>query len=47
MAETLAALDFRPTGSTLINSILRRPEAYHGTPAGDCQESLWGGDFDS
>ena len=26
---TLAALDFRPTYSTLINSILRRPEAYH------------------
>jgi len=26
---TLAVLDFRPTGSTLINSILRRPEAYH------------------
>jgi len=26
---TLAALDFRPTASTLINSILRRPEAYH------------------
>src|SRR6202022_3893295 len=26
---TLAALDFRPSGSTLINSILRRPEAYH------------------
>ena len=26
---TLATLDFRPTASTLINSILRRPEAYH------------------
>jgi hypothetical protein len=26
---TLAALDFRPTSSTLINSILRRPEPYH------------------
>ncbi len=26
---TLAALDFRPTSSTLINSIFRRPEAYH------------------
>jgi 4-alpha-glucanotransferase len=26
---TLAALDFRPTDSTLINSIQRRPEAYH------------------
>ncbi len=26
---TIAALDFRPTGSTLINSILRRPEPYH------------------
>jgi alpha-amylase len=26
---TVAALDFRPTFSTLINSILRRPEAYH------------------
>src|ERR1700675_2905469 len=26
---TVAALDFRPAGSTLINSILRRPEAYH------------------
>jgi 4-alpha-glucanotransferase len=27
--STLAMLDFRPTASTLINSILRRPEAYH------------------
>jgi hypothetical protein len=26
---TLAAFDFRPTASTLINSILRRPEASH------------------
>ncbi len=26
---TIAALDFRPTAATLINSILRRPEAYH------------------
>jgi 4-alpha-glucanotransferase len=26
---TIAALDFRPTGVTLINSIQRRPEAYH------------------
>jgi 4-alpha-glucanotransferase len=26
---TLAVLDFRPTDSTLINSILRQPEAYH------------------
>src|ERR1700729_307219 len=26
---TLAALDFRPTSSTMINSILRRPEPYH------------------
>jgi 4-alpha-glucanotransferase len=26
---TLATLDFRPTSSALINSILRRPEAYH------------------
>jgi len=26
---TVAALDFRPTVSTLINSIQRRPEAYH------------------
>ena len=26
---TLAALDFRPAGATLVNSILRRPEAYH------------------
>src|SRR5262249_16380058 len=26
---TVAALDFRPTESTLINSILRRPEPYH------------------
>jgi 4-alpha-glucanotransferase len=26
---TLSAVDFRPTASTLINSILRRPEAYH------------------
>jgi len=27
---TLAALDFRPSGATLINSLKRRPEAYHG-----------------
>src|SRR6202158_559848 len=26
---TLAAFDFRPTSSTVINSMLRRPEAYH------------------
>jgi alpha-amylase len=26
---TLAALDFRPCGATLINSVQRRPEAYH------------------
>jgi alpha-amylase len=26
---TLAALDFRPTAATLINSMQRRPEAYH------------------
>ena len=26
---TLAALDFRPAAATLINSITRRPEAYH------------------
>ena len=26
---TLATLDFRPTDSTLINSLQRRPEAYH------------------
>ena len=26
---TIAALDFRPAAVTLINSILRRPEAYH------------------
>ena len=26
---TIAALDFRPAGATLINSIQRRPEAYH------------------
>ncbi|HXY23748.1 MAG TPA: alpha-amylase/4-alpha-glucanotransferase domain-containing protein [Candidatus Acidoferrum sp.] len=26
---TIAALDFRPAPATLINSILRRPEAYH------------------
>jgi 4-alpha-glucanotransferase len=26
---TLATLDFRPTASTLVNSIVRRPEAYH------------------
>ena len=26
---TLAALDFRPAAATLVNSILRRPEAYH------------------
>ncbi len=26
---TIAALDFRPSAATLVNSILRRPEAYH------------------
>jgi len=26
---TIAALDFRPAGATLINSLMRRPEAYH------------------
>jgi alpha-amylase len=26
---TIAAFDFRPTASTLINSMFRRPEAYH------------------
>ncbi len=26
---TISALDFRPSGSTLINSLKRRPEAYH------------------
>ncbi|HEV2490271.1 MAG TPA: alpha-amylase/4-alpha-glucanotransferase domain-containing protein [Candidatus Acidoferrales bacterium] len=26
---TVEALDFRPAGATLINSIMRRPEAYH------------------
>ncbi len=26
---TLAAFDFRPAAATLVNSILRRPEAYH------------------
>ncbi|HEX8764118.1 MAG TPA: alpha-amylase/4-alpha-glucanotransferase domain-containing protein, partial [Candidatus Acidoferrum sp.] len=26
---TIAALDFRPAAATLINSVLRRPEAYH------------------
>jgi alpha-amylase len=26
---TLAALDFRPASATLVNSIMRRPEAYH------------------
>ena len=26
---TLAALDFRPAGVTLVNSMMRRPEAYH------------------
>jgi 4-alpha-glucanotransferase len=26
---TVAAIDFRPAGATLINSIMRRPEAYH------------------
>jgi 4-alpha-glucanotransferase len=26
---TIAALDFRPAGATIINSIARRPEAYH------------------
>jgi hypothetical protein len=27
---TISMLDFRPSGSTLINSLKRRPEAYHG-----------------
>ncbi len=27
---TVSALDFRPSGATLINSLKRRPEAYHG-----------------
>src|SRR5260370_187815 len=26
---TIAALDFRPAAATLVNSLLRRPEAYH------------------
>jgi alpha-amylase len=26
---TISALDFRPSGATLINSLMRRPEAYH------------------
>jgi len=26
---TIAALDFRPAAATLVNSVLRRPEAYH------------------
>src|SRR5256714_4639597 len=26
---TIAAFDFRPSAATLVNSILRRPEAYH------------------
>src|SRR5579864_484456 len=26
---TVSAIDFRPTSSALINSILRRPESYH------------------
>jgi alpha-amylase len=26
---TIAALDFRPAAATLVNSIIRRPEAYH------------------
>jgi len=26
---TIAALDFRPASATIINSVLRRPEAYH------------------
>src|SRR2546422_270436 len=28
-AGTIATLDFRPAAATLVNSILRRPEAYH------------------
>jgi hypothetical protein len=28
---TIAALDFRPAAATLVNSILRRPEAYHAS----------------
>jgi hypothetical protein len=44
---TIAALDFRPAAATLVNSILRRPEAYHtrlreaaGKPAIDAVASI-------
>jgi hypothetical protein len=44
---TIAALDFRPAAATLVNSILRRPEAYHtrlreaaGKPAGGAVASI-------
>jgi hypothetical protein len=39
---TLAALDFRPAAATLINSIQRRPEAYH-TRLRDAAQSAAGG----
>jgi hypothetical protein len=38
---TLAALDFRPAAATLVNSISRRPEAYHAR-LGDAAQSTVG-----
>ena len=44
---TIAAFDFRPAAATLVNSILRRPEAYHtrlreaaGNPASGAVASI-------
>ncbi len=44
---TIAAIDFRPAAATLVNSILRQPEAYHarlreaaGKPAGSAVASI-------
>jgi len=36
---TIAALDFRPAAATLVNSILRRPEAYHHPLARSCRKA--------
>jgi 4-alpha-glucanotransferase len=39
---TIAALDFRPAAATLVNSILRRPEAYHASLREDAGKSATG-----
>jgi hypothetical protein len=39
---TLAALDFRPAAATLINSVLRRPEAYHARLREPAQPAVGG-----